>query len=244
MFALETKQKHLVRFLCFLQCVLVKWMLNSGLTVLVGTRQSEKNYPQRCKTITGEKRASFNPVCCSCLFKLQAAGFFMVADPSVGAVKHSGVFSCDWDSLDEENVRHGAWLSVCWSSSRGLRKKGYRLSFPPHPGSVVLFLLPSLPRCFLSPSLSLPSFFSSPLASLNGGSSLVIHWSPLSVPHQPTSPASLSATTHNYSIKAPRGLAAWLMLTKEFIVVDLCSQSQSSVLPLLHVLCGVALRCC
>lgn len=47
----------------------------------------------------------------------------MVAGPSVGAVKHSSVFSCDWDSLEKENVRHGAWLSVCWSSSRGLGEK-------------------------------------------------------------------------------------------------------------------------
>lgn len=45
--------------------------------------------------------------------------FFMVAGLSVGAVKHSGVFSCDWDSLEEESVRHGAWLSACWSSGGG-----------------------------------------------------------------------------------------------------------------------------
>lgn len=41
-----------------------------------------------------------------------ASQFFTVAGPSVGAVKHSGVFSCDWDSLEEESVRHGA-LAVC-----------------------------------------------------------------------------------------------------------------------------------
>lgn len=52
--------------------------------------------------------------------------FFTVAGPSVGAVKHSGVFSCDWDSLEEENVRHGAWLSACWSSSRGLGENIWR----------------------------------------------------------------------------------------------------------------------
>lgn len=50
--------------------------------------------------------------------------FFMAADLSVGAVKHSGVFSCDWDSLEEESVRHGAWLCVCWSSSGGLGECG------------------------------------------------------------------------------------------------------------------------
>lgn len=49
--------------------------------------------------------------------------FFMVAGLSVGAVKHSSVFSCDWDSLEEESVRHGAWLSVCWSSSGGMGRK-------------------------------------------------------------------------------------------------------------------------
>lgn len=146
-----------------------------------------------------------------------------MASPSVGAVKHSGVFSCDWDSLDEENVRHGAWLSARWSSSRGLRENGKQAELPSflrlcHP---FFSSLPPLPCCCLLH----PSLFPL-LASLNGGSSLVIHGSPLSVPRQPPSTASLSATTHNYSIKAPRGLAAWLMLTKEFIVVDLSSQSQ------------------
>lgn len=165
----------------------------------------------------------------------------MVADPSVGAVKHSSVFSCDCDSLDEENVRHGDWLSACWSSSRGLRKKREQAEF-----SSSSRLCPPLPRlCFLLCPAALSSIlFFSPLASLCGGSSLVIHWSPLSVPRQLPSPASLSATTHNYSIKAPRALAAWLMLTEEFIVVDLCSQSQSSVLPLLCFLYCVVLRCC
>lgn len=108
------------------------------------------------------------------------AQFFMVAGPSVGAVKHSGVFSCDWDSLEEENVRHGAWMSVCWSSSGGLREDGQSMRQPGQSGaflciqptpcfpfslaSILFFLL------FSSPSSSL-----SPLPSLNGGSSLVIH---------------------------------------------------------------------
>lgn len=55
-----------------------------------------------------------------------ASQFFIVAGPSVSAVKHSSVFSCDWDSLEEESVRHGAWLSVCWSFSRGLGEIGQR----------------------------------------------------------------------------------------------------------------------
>lgn len=90
---------------------------------------------------------------------------------------------------------------------------------------------PDEPRSSFSPlhlSLSLISYSfalllsppsSSSLPSLNGGSSLVIHWSPLSVPRQPPSPASLLTTTHNHSIKAPRGPAAWLMFIKESIVV-------------------------
>lgn len=50
--------------------------------------------------------------------------FFTVADLTVGAVKHSGVFGCEWDSLEEESVRHGAWLYVCWSSGAGLGECG------------------------------------------------------------------------------------------------------------------------
>lgn len=71
------------------------------------------------------RRTSFD---CAFVVVVFVAGtqFFTVAGPSVGAVKHSGVFSCDWDSLEEENVRHGAWLSACWSSSRGLGENIWR----------------------------------------------------------------------------------------------------------------------
>lgn len=92
----------------------------------------------------------------------------MVAGLSVGAVKHSGVFSCDWDSLGEESVRHGAWLSVCWSSSGGLREYGAveeaaraHLCLPPHPACSILSFLSSLthlPSCSLLHPLPLPPF--------------------------------------------------------------------------------------
>ena len=68
-------------------------------------------------------RTSFDSVCVVVFVIVAGSRSLMVAGPSVGAVKHSGVFSCDWDSLEEESVRHGAWLSVCWSSSRGLGGK-------------------------------------------------------------------------------------------------------------------------
>lgn len=108
---------------------------------------------------------------------------------------------------------------------------------------------PRLPHLFLSPLshsfallLSPSSSFPFPLPSLNRGSSLVMRRSPLSVPHRPPSPASLSTTTYNRSIRAPRGPAALLMLIKESIVVDPCCQSQSSsVLLLLHTLHCIAL---
>lgn len=80
----------------------------------------------------------------------------MMAGPSVGAVKHSGVFSCDWDSLDEENVRHGAWLSARWSSSRGLRENGKQAELPSllSPCHPFFSSLPPLPCCcLLHPSL-------------------------------------------------------------------------------------------
>lgn len=69
------------------------------------------------------RRTSFDSVFVVVFVIVAGSQFFMVAGPSVGAVKHSSVFSCDWDSLEKENVRHGAWLSVCWSSSRGLGEK-------------------------------------------------------------------------------------------------------------------------
>lgn len=97
--------------------------------------------------------------------------FFMVAGLSVGAVKHSGVFSCDWNSLEEENVRHGALLSVCWSSRGGTG--GIWAAEEPSPFSSP-FLFPLLSyssALLLSPSSSSPPS----LPSLNGGSSLVIH---------------------------------------------------------------------
>lgn len=106
--------------------------------------------------------------------------FFMVADLSVGAVKHSGVFSCDWDSLEEESVRHGAWLCVCWSSSGGLGECGRwrraQSSLPPQSRPLHLFL--SLLSHSFAPLLSPPSSSPFSLPSLNGGSSLVIRWSP------------------------------------------------------------------
>lgn len=90
--------------------------------------------------------------------------FFMVAGPSVGAVKHSGVFSCDWDSLEEENVRHGAWLSARWSSSGGLREEEAgraELSFPLPPAlSILSFLAASL----LCPAALSPILFSFPFS--------------------------------------------------------------------------------
>lgn len=75
--------------------------------------------------------------------------FFMVAGLSVGAVKHSGVFSCDWDSLEEESVRHGAWLSVCWSSSGGLGENGGGRQSPVKPPSSIQ----PAPSCPFSPLL-------------------------------------------------------------------------------------------
>lgn len=123
---------------------------------------------------------------------LAASQFFIVAGPSVSAVKHSSVFSCDWDSLEEESVRHGAWLSVCWSFSRGLEEIGrwrrrQGRAKPPSSTSPLQSSRPVLSPSF-APPLSPP--FSSPscLPSLSGGSLLVIHWSPLSVPRQPPSP--------------------------------------------------------
>lgn len=100
-------------------------------------------------------------VCCGACHE-QTVQFFMVAGLSVGAIKHSGVFSCDWDSLEEEeSVRHGARLLVRWSSARRLGECGRRPSAEP----------PSL-RLFLSSSALLLSPPSSPpitLPSLSWG---------------------------------------------------------------------------
>lgn len=65
-------------------------------------------------------------VCCGVCHE-QTVQFFMVAGLSVGAIKHSGVFSCDWESLEEEeSARHGARLLVRCSSARGLGECGWR----------------------------------------------------------------------------------------------------------------------
>lgn len=93
-----------------------------------------------------------------------ASQFFMVAGPSVSAVKHSSVFSCDWDSLEEESVRHGAWLSVCWSFSWGLGENG-RWRRRAGPSRASLLIRPA--SFFPSSSLSLvcPAALSSILFS-------------------------------------------------------------------------------
>lgn len=106
----------------------------------------------------------------------------------------------------------------------------------------------SLLHLFLSPlSHSFALLLSPP--SLNRGSSLAIRWGPLSVPHPPPSLASLSTTTRNHSIKAPRGPAAWLMLIKESIVVDPCCHPSHQVCccyckPLIVLHCAVLLAGC
>lgn len=90
----------------------------------------------------------------------------MVAGPSVGAVKHSSVFSCDWDSLEKESVRHGAWLSVCWSSSGGLGGKWVVEDKPPSSSSLLHpFLSLHLLLCLTVLSLICPAALSSILFS-------------------------------------------------------------------------------
>lgn len=56
-------------------------------------------------------------ICCGVCDGSRQSVFLMVADLTVGAVKHSGVFGCEWNSLADESVRHGVWLYVCWTSS-------------------------------------------------------------------------------------------------------------------------------
>lgn len=90
----------------------------------------------------------------------------MMAGPSVAAVKHSGVFSCDWDSLDEENVRHGAWLSACWSSSRGLRENGKQAELP---SSLSLCRPPSFLAPSFAPAAASSILLSFPLLHLSAG---------------------------------------------------------------------------
>lgn len=88
-------------------------------------------------------------VCCGVCHE-QTVQFLMVAGLSVGVIKHSGVFSCDWDSLEEEeSVRHGARLLVRWSSARGQGECGRRRR-PLHRATIT----PSLPFLFRPPSFS------------------------------------------------------------------------------------------
>lgn len=72
------------------------------------------------------------------------SSFFMVAGPSADAVKHSSVFSCEWDSLEEEGVRLDAWLSEYWSSSRGWLENRQWRSLPLFPAQSILICLHSL----------------------------------------------------------------------------------------------------
>lgn len=94
---------------------------------------------------------------------------FVVADLSVGAVEHSGVFSCDWDSLEEESL---SWcLAVCaghpaedWGyvgGERGTRRASLLVRHTPSSAFFPVALI-----CPPPPLLSLPS--------LIRGSSLVI----------------------------------------------------------------------
>lgn len=88
-------------------------------------------------------------VCCGVCHE-QTVQFFMEAGLSAGAIKHSGVFSCDWDSLEEEeSVRHGDRLLVRWSSARGPGECGRRRRAL---GRATI--TPSLPFLFCPPSFS------------------------------------------------------------------------------------------
>lgn len=92
----------------------------------------------------------------------------VVADLSVGAVKHSGVFGCDWDSLEEESVRHGAWLCVLvilWRTG-GMWAVKEEPDEPPS-SSATLHLLLSLLLHSFALLLSLPLLLLSFLSSIS-----------------------------------------------------------------------------
>lgn len=137
------------------------------------------------------------------------------------------VFRRDWDSLEEQSVRHACVLAVCVPvhPAGGLGERGPP-DEPLHPArSVLPFLSPHSFALLLSPSSAPPPLLSSiSQQEFMSCDSLkpIISSPPTSIPSQP-----LGNNTQPLD-QSPERPAAGLMLIKESIVVDLCCQSQSS----------------